>query len=146
MSKIAASTGVQGLVQATMGGSFKDGALAGFAGALGQQVAGQMLQGIDSAVDAGTMTAVEATAARTFARMLGSAIRASATPGDPNQAFANAFLSDVMGTVDVRQAGQPGPALGPINQAAFDDNGRALPVFANPVTPMPAVEIGRAHV
>ena len=124
-----------------MGGSFKDGALAGFAGALGQQVAGQMLQGIDAAVDAGTMTPIEAAAARTFARMLGSAIRASATPGDPNQAFASAFLGDVMGTIEVRQAGQPGPALVPINQTTFDDNGRALPVFANPVTPMPAVAL-----
>jgi hypothetical protein len=135
-AKIAANTGVQGLVQAAMGGSFEDGALAGFAGALGQQVAGQMLTGIQHAVDAGTMTAVEAAAAKTFARMLGSAIRAAATPGDADQAFANAFLGDVFGQIDVRQAGQPAQG----SQASFDDNGRALPLPL-PVTPAPPVAV-----
>ena len=130
--KVAANTGVQGLVQAGLGGSFKDGALAGFAAGLGQQIAGSMLAGIDIAVADGAMTAVEAGAAKTLARMLGSAIRTAATPGDANQAFANAFLGDVMGTIDVRQAGQPVPG----NQASFDDNGRALPT---PVAPGVAV-------
>jgi hypothetical protein len=133
LGKVAASTGVQGLVQAGLGGSFKDGALAGFASGLGQQIVASMSDGIKAAVAAGTMTPVQAAAAQTMARMLGSAIRVAASPGDPGQAFANAFLSDVMGQIDVRQPGQAAPG----SQAAFDDNGRALPA-----TPVPAVAVG----
>jgi hypothetical protein len=70
--------------------------LAGFASGLGQQIVASMSDGIKAAVNAGTMTPVEAAAAQTMARMLGSAIRVAASPGDPGQAFANAFLSDVM--------------------------------------------------
>ncbi len=132
--KVAAGTAVQGLVQAALGGSFKDGALAGFASALGQEVASQMLAGIDAALVTNAMSPMEAAAAKTFARMVGSAIRAVATPGDPNQAFASAFLGDVLGQIDVRPAGQPGP----VGQPQVDENGRAEPVPvlpANPVAP-----------
>ena len=115
VGNVALSTVVQGTVQAGLGGSFKDGALAGFASGLGQQVVGALSQGIKAAVDAGTMSAAEAVAAQAFARMLGSAIRAAASPGDPAQAFANAFISDVMGQIDTRP---------PVTQTAFDDEGR----------------------
>jgi hypothetical protein len=134
LGKVAASTGVQGLVQAGLGGSFKDGALAGFASGLGQQIVASMSDGIKAAVNAGTMTPVQAAAAQTFARMLGSAVRVAANPGDPGQAFANAFLSDVMGQIDLRQPGQAAPG----SQAAFDDNGRALPL---PLLATPAVAV-----
>ena len=105
-------------MQAALGGSFKDGALAGFASGLGQQVVGSMLDGIKAAVDAGAMTPVQAAAAKTMAVMVGSAIRAAATPGDPGQAFANAFLGDVIGQIDTRP---------PVTQTAFDDNGYLNP-------------------
>lgn len=49
------------------------------------------------------MTAAEATAARTFARVISSAMRAAASPNDPGQAFASAFLDDVFREVGPRQ-------------------------------------------
>ena len=48
------------------------------------------------------MTAAEGFAAHSFARVIGSAIRAAASPGDRGQAFASAFLDDVF-----RQVGPP---------------------------------------
>lgn len=47
--------------------------------------------------------------------MLVSAIRTAATLGNPDQAFANAFLGNVLRTIGTR------PAL---KQTAFDGNGR----------------------
>ena len=52
------------------------------------------------------MRGIEASAARSFARVIGSAIRAAASPGDPGQAFASAFLDDVF-----RQVGPPGAGV-----------------------------------
>jgi hypothetical protein len=66
---------VQGAVQALMGGKFADGALAGLASGLAEAASANMLGGINDAVSKGTMTATEAVAARTFARVIGSAIR-----------------------------------------------------------------------
>ena len=62
-----------------------------------------MNAGIDQAVLDKTITAAEHFAAHNFARIIGSAIRAAANPGDPGQAFASAFLDDVF-----RQVGPPG--------------------------------------
>ena len=62
-----------------------------------------MNAGIDQAVLDKTITAAEDFAAHNFARIIGSAIRAAANPGDPGQAFASAFLDDVF-----RQVGPPG--------------------------------------
>ena len=83
-------------MQALMGGQFADGALAGLASGLAEAASAHMLGGINEAVKNGAMTANEAMAARTFARVIGSAIRAAASPGDPGQAFASAFLDDVL--------------------------------------------------
>ena len=80
---IAARTTVQGAVQALMGGNFKDGAIAGLASGLAEATAGHLNAGIDKAVSDQTMTAAEGFAAHTFARVIGSAIRAAASPGDP---------------------------------------------------------------
>ena len=51
------------------------------------------------------MTAVEAAAARTFTRVIGSAIRAAANPSDPGQAFASAFMDDVFSQIDLKGKG-----------------------------------------
>ncbi len=61
------------------------------------------------------MTAGAAVAAKTFARVFSSAIRAAGSPGDPTQAFASAFLDDVFKQIDTST---------PIKQTAFDDEGR----------------------
>ena len=55
------------------------------------------------------MTAAEAAAARTFARVIGSAIRAAASPNDPGQAFASAFLDDLFRQVDPKGSGLISP-------------------------------------
>jgi A nuclease family of the HNH/ENDO VII superfamily with conserved AHH len=102
---------VQGAVQALMGGKFADGALAGLASGLAEAVSANMLEGIANS----GMTGAEAVAARTFARVVGSAIRTAASPGDPGQAFASAFLDDVFKQIDTGT---------PVTQTAFDDEGR----------------------
>jgi hypothetical protein len=98
-----------------MGAKFADGALAGLASGLAEAASANMLGGINDAVSKGTMTATEAVAARAFARVIGSAIRAAASPGDPGQAFASAFLDDVFKQIDT---------TAPVTQTAFDDEGR----------------------
>jgi hypothetical protein len=112
---IAARTTVQGAVQALMGGKFADGALAGLASGLAEAASANMLGGINEAIANGSMSAGSAVAARTFARVIGSAIRAAASPGDPGQAFASAFLDDVFKQIDTGT---------PVTQTAFDDEGR----------------------
>jgi hypothetical protein len=80
-----------------------------------QGVVQALMGGINDAVSKGAMTATEAVAARTFARVVGSAIRTAASPGDPGQAFASAFLDDVFKQIDT---------TAPVTQSAFDDEGR----------------------
>ena len=87
-------------MQALMGGKFADAALAGLASGLAEAASATV-------------------AARTFARVIGSAIRAAASPGDPGQAFASAFLDDVFKQID-----PPTNAATPVTQTAFDDEGR----------------------
>jgi hypothetical protein len=111
VGSIAARSTVQGAVQALMGGKFADGALAGLASRLAEVASTNML----NAINTSGMTGAEAVAARTFARVIGSAIRAAASPGDPGQAFASAFLDDVFKQIDTGT---------PITQTAFDDEGR----------------------
>ncbi len=82
IGNIAVRTTVQGAVQQLMGGKFADGALAGLASGLAEAVSANMLEGIANS----GMTGAEAVAARTFARVIGSAVRAAASPGDPGQA------------------------------------------------------------
>jgi hypothetical protein len=94
-----------------MGGKFADGALAGLASGLAEAVSANMLEGIAKS----GMTGAEAVAARTLARVVGSAIRTAASPGDPGQAFASAFLDDVFKQIDTST---------PVTQTAFDDEGR----------------------
>ena len=104
---IAARTTVQGAVQALMGGNFKDGAIAGLASDLAEAVSVNIKGGIEAALKDGSMTLAEAAAARTFTRVIGSAIRAAANPSDPGQAFASAFMDDVFSQIDLKRAVPP---------------------------------------
>ena len=122
---LALRTTVQGGIQALLGGEFKDGALAGFASGLADMAGANMQANIDKAVAEGAMTAAEAATARTFARVVGSAIRAAGNPDDPANAFASSFLNDL-----IQQAG-PVPAT-PTNRLAFDDEGNLMPGIVDP--------------
>ena len=125
LGTLALRTTVQGGIQALLGGEFKDGALAGFASGLADMAGANMQANIDKAVADGTMTAAEAATARTFARVVGSAIRAAGNPDDPASAFASSFLNDL-----IQQAG-PAPAT-PTNRLAFDDEGNLMPGIVDP--------------
>ena len=59
---------------------------------LADQAGASLKEGIDQAVATGAMSASDAIAARGFARVLGSAIRAAGNPDDPRHAFATDFL------------------------------------------------------
>ncbi len=136
LGTIAARTTVQGAVQALMGGKFADGALAGFASGLAEAASANMLGGIDKAVSEGSMTASAAVAAKTFARVFSSAIRAAGSPGDPTQAFASAFLDDVFKQIETPQISSP------VTQTAFDDEGRLnLGIVDPPVTETQSLEL-----
>ncbi len=87
---------VQGGIQELLGGKFRDGALAALASGVADLAGANMLKGIDNALEAGTMNAAEAFAAKGLARMFGSALRALGSPGDPAYAFASAFVSDMV--------------------------------------------------
>ena len=119
---IALRTTVQGGIQALLGGKFKDGALAGFAGSLADLASVNMQANIDKALADGTMTAAQATSARVFARVMGSAIRAAGNPNDPAHAFGSAFLNDTL-----QQMGEK-----PVTRTAFDDEGNLMPGIVDP--------------
>jgi hypothetical protein len=126
---IALNTTVQGGIQALLGGSFKDGAIAGFASGLAGLAGASIGGGIDKAVKEGTMSAAEAFAARTLARVFTSAVKALGNPDDPNHGFASALVNEVVG-----QAMGPAPAAGATPPAATPDAPVPTP------TPAPAVE------
>ena len=125
---LALRTTVQGGIQALLGGEFKDGALAGFASGLADLVGANMKASIDKAVDQETMTAAEAAVARTFARVVGSAIRAAGSPDDPAHAFASAFLDDLL-------AQTAKPSTPPATGLAFDDDGNLNAGIVDPNAP-----------
>ena len=56
--------------------------------------------------------------------MLASAIRTATTPRSPDQAFANAFLENVLGTIGTRP---------PLKQTTFDGNGHLNPGIVDPI-------------
>jgi DNA/RNA non-specific endonuclease len=115
---IALRSTVQGGIQALLGGSFRDGAIAGFATGLAEVATANINAGIDAAVKAETMTATEGIAARSAARVVGSAIRALGNSGDSQYAFASSFLSELM---PAQQQSAP------ITGTALDDDGNLMP-------------------
>ncbi|KQY89264.1 DNA/RNA non-specific endonuclease [Pelomonas sp. Root1444] len=124
---VAARMTVQGGIQALLGGKFKDGALAGFASGLADLTKVNIGENIDKAVQAGTMSAADALAARTFNTVLSSAIRAAGSPGDPAHAFASDFLGELL-----QQSGVPATPDEPVTQTAFDDEGNLMPGIVDP--------------
>ena len=116
---------VQGGIQALLGGRFSDGALAGLASGLADAAGANINQGIDDALANGSMSAAEGIAARVSARVLGSAIRALGSPGDPQYAFASAFIGSVVN--DGLGAPQPGGTPEVATALVFDDEGFVMP-------------------
>ena len=121
---VVARMTVQGGIQALLGGKFEDGAIAGLASGLAEVTGAHMNQSIDDAVKAGTMSAGEAIAARSMARVFSSAVRTLGSPGDPQYAFASDLVGSVVngGLDSTRPA--PGPAFA---GTAFDDEGFLMP-------------------
>jgi hypothetical protein len=97
-------------VQALMQGKITDQMLlANLASAAGATLAANLESGIAKAFKAGDMTAGEAFAARGFAKVLTSAVKALGNPDDPNHGFASAFINDLMPATGPTQAnGDPG--------------------------------------
>jgi hypothetical protein len=95
---------VQGAVQALMGGSFREGAVAGLASGLAEVVVGHVEAGIAQALGQGTLAPNEVFQARMAARVLGAAIRALAGPDDAARALAQALLQEWLGPA----LGEPG--------------------------------------
>lgn len=124
---VAARMTVQGGIQALLGGKFKDGAIAGFASGLAELTSAQLNESIQKGLAAGTMTPAEALAARSFNTVLGSAIRAAGSPGDPAHAFASDFLGELL-----QQSGAPAATGQPVNRVAFDDEGNLMPGIVDP--------------
>jgi A nuclease family of the HNH/ENDO VII superfamily with conserved AHH len=128
---IALRATVQGGIQALLGGKFEDGALVVLASGLADLAQANLTEGIDKAVANGSMGATEAMAARTSARILGSALRALGNPDNPQYAFASAFVSSVVN--DGLGAAQPGggtPTGTPTTATAppaLDDEGNLMP-------------------
>lgn len=121
---IGLNTTVNGAMRALLGGNFADGALAGFAASLAATVRGSLEGEIDLAEAQGSMTPEQADAAKAFTKVLGSAIRAAGNPADPQSAFAEAFLSDLIERTTVRPA------------TAFDDDGNLMPGAVDPNAPV----------
>jgi hypothetical protein len=130
---IALRTTVQGSVQALLGGSFKEGAIAGFASGLATVVSNNILDGVKTQGSA--MSPADIAAARTLARVVGSAIRAVASPDDQLSAFGSSLLGDMLNAMGppvaegTTQTGTGAPP--PATQTAFDDDGNLMPGVIN---------------
>ncbi len=122
---VAARGTVQGAVQALMGGSFRDGAVAGLASGLAEVAVGHVEAGIAQAVGNGTMGADDVFQARMAARLMGSAIRALASPDPAGQAFAQGVLQDLLGQMMGPPGGDPLPKQASTMQAPDSALGRA---------------------
>lgn len=125
---------VQGGINALLGGSFKDGMVAGVASGLADLAGASMNKGIDDAVQAGTMSAGEALAARSMARIFTSAVRVMGSPGDPQYAFASDLLNGLVndGLNATRPTATPG---GTVTGTVFDDDGNLMPGVVDPALP-----------
>jgi hypothetical protein len=131
---VALRVTVQGTIQALLGGKFSDGAIAGLASGLADQLGSRMNQGIDEAVAAGKMSAAEAIAARTSARIIGSAVRALGHPSDPGYGFASSLVDSLMPTALVADT-PAATAAPPAISTAFDDEGNLMPGVASSAAP-----------
>ena len=142
MGSIAARTTVQGAVQALMGGSFKDGAIAGFAAGLGQALSAQLNDNIMKAANARTMTPSEVTQARYFSNMVGESIRIVAS-GDshPGYALASAFLTQTLGQLAPQDAT---PAAGAATSAPAPTEAEPTPAAEPAMAPAPEPEAAAA--
>jgi hypothetical protein len=141
---IVENMAVKGTTQALMGGSFTDGALGALASGISGSICGLMNADIARAVQAGTMSSVEASAAHYFSSMMGAAMKMAAMGSSrPGYDLARAFLDEAMGQLGssgaVPQApgpfaAAPAPADGPVGDAA----GQGAPSNANIEAPAPS--------
>jgi len=83
---------IQGTVTEIMGGDFADGALAGLASG----VANEMLRSMNASIDASSLSDAEKMVARQSARILTTAVRVAHTDGHPGQAFAEALVTSIV--------------------------------------------------
>ncbi len=146
--QIGARVTLQGGIQALLGGSFRDGAIAALASELANLSAAQMNTAITNALANG-MTPEQAFAARSFARMFSSAVRAMGNPNDPMHAFASDWLGSVMRDAGAAQPpdvggvggtspdgvapsddAEPGIVPPVITGTVFDDDGNLMPGVA----------------
>jgi hypothetical protein len=133
-SGFAANFTVNTAIQALMQGKITDQmVLANLASALGSTLSANIEGGIGDAVKAGKMSAGEAFAARTVAKMLTSAVKAMGSPDDTNHAFASAFVDGLVATVG--DAVTPPRTAGPQSTAGNGDYDMDVPVVANPPAP-----------
>jgi hypothetical protein len=135
-------------VQALLGGSFQDGAIAGLASGLASQLGAQIKVDVDAALAQGTMTAHQATTARLVGNLFTSAVQTVGSPSSSaeGKAFASAFLSGVLEQVGEAKGPEPDPApvvaQAPVVEAqpAPTDTATAPPASAAPERPAGPIE------
>jgi hypothetical protein len=115
---------VQGGVQALLGGSFTDGAIAGLASGLADLMVADMNTAIGTALDNGTMSAGDALMARTVSRVIGSAVRALGNPDDPQHAFARDLLNETIRGVGAAGQREQAAQVAADNRTLLNDANR----------------------
>jgi hypothetical protein len=96
LTAIGAKAGIQGMLAEITGGEFKDAFGAGFAGGIAAEVGRSINLSINKALDAGGLTAEQASAYRTLGRATTTAIAALGNPDDPLAKFATDFFGDAL--------------------------------------------------
>jgi len=115
---------VQGAVQALMGGSFRNGMIAGFASGLSEALVSRINEDVAAALCNGTMTQAEARSASYFANLMGAAVRTVASgPDTPGYAFANSLLQSTFDDT----LPQPSASTPTQSSAAEDADAAAAP-------------------
>jgi hypothetical protein len=135
---IGARTTVQGLVQAMVGGSFRDGALAGLATGLSAALSGSILNGINQSLNQGLITPEAAQTARFCAHMMGASVRIVASgAATPGYELAQEFLGQMLGELGTPA---PAPALEPVPDEPVSEAPPAEEAPAPVAQPSPAPE------
>jgi hypothetical protein len=117
---------VQGALRELVGGRFRDGFTDGMVQGLAGEITRVLNGDIAGRLGRGEITADQARVLNQMATMTGSAIRAAANPNDPAFAFAQDYLTQLLGPSTVPE----------VRGTVFDDDGNLTPGVVDTTKPI----------
>jgi hypothetical protein len=117
---------LQGALRELVGGRFRDGFTQGIAQGLAGEITRALNGDVAGRLARQEITPEQARVLNQMTTMTGSAIRAAANPNDPAFAFAQDYLTQLLGT----------PSVPEVRGTVFDDDGNLTPGIVNTKAPL----------